>query len=279
MWVKKRAQCGRRNYSISLLVAIMVMAFFVPLGLCDSARFSVTVASVPPEVESVSVDPVVIPGSEMVVTATVFGANGIGQVNHVAITDTDLEGLPLPIVMKRASEEGNIRAGYAATISLPSGTPLQNYTLTVTATDRKNNMGTGSATFTVTDERVGIMACDDKGPGNVSFTIPEPEGGELKLLAIEGKPLVNRVIKVVAHFENTGTNDTMAKFTGRVYRDGELVDLLEGNEMFIEVGKNIHLIAYYKIMIPGEYQIKGTVLYEGKETEANEVSFTVPKEE
>ena len=225
---KKRAQCGRRNYLFSLLVAIMVMAFFVPLGLCDSARVSVTVASVPPEVESVSVDPVVIPGSENVVRATVFGANGIGQVNHVAITDTDLEGLPRPIVMKRVSVDGNIRAEYAATISLPSGTPLQNYTLTVTATDRRNNIGTGSATFTVTDERVGIMAGDDKG--NVSFTIPEPGGGELKLLAIEGKPQVNRVIKVVAHFENTGTSDTMAKFTGRVYRDGELVDILEGNE-------------------------------------------------
>ena len=262
-----------------LLVAIMVMAFFVPLCLCDSARFSVTVASVPPEVESVSVDPVVIPDTEMVVTATVFGANGIGQVNHVAITDTDLEGLPLPIVMKRVSVEGNIRAGYAATISLPSGTLLQNYTLTVTATDRKDNIGTGSATFKVTDKTAGIMACDDKDPGNVSFTIPEPEGGELKSLAIEGKPLVNRVIKVVAHFGNTGTSDTMAKFTGRVYRDGKLVDLLEGNEMFIEVGKNVHLIAYYKIMIPGEYLIKGTVIYEGKETEANEVSFTVPEQE
>lgn len=279
MRVKKRAQCGRRNYLFPLLVVIMVMAFFVPLGLCDSARVSVTVASVPPEVESVSVDPVVIPGSENVVRATVFGANGIGQVNHVAITDTDLEGLSLPIEMKRVSVDGNIRAEYAATISLPSGTPLQNYTLTVTATDRKDNIGTGSATFTVTDERVGIMACDDKGPGNVSFTIPEPAGGELKLLAIEGKPLVNRVIKVVAHFENTGTSDTMAKFTGPVYRDGELVDILEGNEMFIEVGKNIPLIAYYKIMIPGEYQIKGTVIYDGKETEGKGVSFTVPEQE
>lgn len=279
MRVKKRAQCGRRNYLFPLLVVIMVMAFFVPLGLCDSARVSVTVASVPPEVESVSVDPVVIPGSENVVRATVFGANGIGQVNHVAITDTDLEGLSLPIEMKRVSVDGNIRADYAATISLPSGTPLQNYTLMVTATDRKDNIGTGSATFTVTDERVGIMACDDKGPGNVSFTIPEPAGGELKLLAIEGKPLVNRVIKVVAHFENTGTSDTMAKFTGPVYRDGELVDILEGNEMFIEVGKNIPLIAYYKIMIPGEYQIKGTVIYDGKETEGKGVSFTVPEQE
>lgn len=279
MRVKKRAQCGRRNYLFPLLVVIMVMAFFVPLGLCDSARVSVTVASVPPEVESVSVDPVVIPGSENVVRATVFCANGIGQVNHVAITDTDLEGLPRPIVMKRVSVEGNIRAEYAATISLPSGTPLQNYTLTVTATDRKDNIGTGSATFTVTDERVGIMACDDKGPGNVSFTIPEPAGGELKLLAIEGKPLVNRVIKVVADFENTGTSDIMAKFTGPVYRDGELVDILEGNEMFTEVGKNIPLIAYYKIMIPGEYQIKGTVIYEGKETEGKGVSFTVPEQE
>jgi len=277
MRVKKREGCGRRNYLFLLLVVIMAMAFFVPLGLCDSARVGVTVASVPPEVESVSVDPVVIPGSENVVRATVFCANGIGQVNHVAITDTDLDGLHRPIEMKRVSVEGNIRAGYVATISLPIGTPLQNYTLTVTATDRKDNIGSGSATFTVTDERVGIMACDDKGPGNVSFTIQEP--GELKSLAIEGKPLVNRVIKVVADFENTGTNDTMAKFTGRVYRDGELVDILEGYERFIEVGKNIHLIAYYKIMIPGEYKIKGTVIYEGKETEGKGVSFTVPEQE
>ena len=67
--------------------------------------------------------------------------------------------------------------------------------------------------------------------------------------------------------------------TIKIYRDGELIDILEGNEMFIEVGKNIPLIAYYKIMIPSEYKIKGTVIYDGKETEGRGVSFTVPEQE
>ena len=112
-----------------------------------------------------------------------------------------------------------------------------------------------------------------------SFAVPEPRAGELKSLSIDGKPEVNRVIKVIACFENTGTVDTKAMFTGEVYCDGEFVDILEGEEKLIAVGETVNLGSYYKIAMPGDYLINGTVIYEGKETEAKEVSFTVTEPE
>jgi hypothetical protein len=101
--------------------------------------------------------------------------------------------------------------------------------------------------------------------------------GELLDLTIEGEPLVNRVIKIVANFENTGEIDTMAKFKGEIIREGKLLDVLESDEMFVEAGKSGKLTSYYKIVESGNYSIKGRILYAGKETEEKEVSFNVPE--
>lgn len=98
--------------------------------------------------------------------------------------------------------------------------------------------------------------------------------GVLVLLSLEGEPVVNRVIKVLAAFENTGSIDARAKFKGELYRDGALMEVLESDEKFVEAGEKLQLIAYYKITAPGEYKIKGIVSYEGKDTEVKEVSFT-----
>ncbi len=99
--------------------------------------------------------------------------------------------------------------------------------------------------------------------------------GSLKRLTIEGEPLVNRVIKVVACFENTGQIDTMAKFKGELYREGELLDVLESEEMFVETNETVNLTDYYKITSSGNYTIKGRVLYAGKETAEKSVAFEV----
>jgi len=80
----------------------------------------------------------------------------------------------------------------------------------------------------------------------------------------------------VANFENTGEIDTMAKFKGEIYHEGNLLDVLESDEMFVEAGETANLVSYYKIMEPGSYTIRGRVLYSGKETEEKEVSFSVP---
>jgi hypothetical protein len=103
--------------------------------------------------------------------------------------------------------------------------------------------------------------------------------GVLHSLSIEGEPLVNIVTKLVANFENTGEIDTMAKFKGEIYHDGKLLDVMESEEMFVEVGENGKITSYYKVLEPGSYAIKGRVLYAGKETEEKEVSFDVPEPE
>ena len=103
--------------------------------------------------------------------------------------------------------------------------------------------------------------------------------GVLHSLTIEGEPLVNRVIKLVANFENTGEIDTMAKFKGEIYHEGNLLDVMESEEMFVEVGETDKLADHYKITESGSYSIKGHVFYSGKETEEKEVSFDVPEPE
>ena len=100
--------------------------------------------------------------------------------------------------------------------------------------------------------------------------------GVLHSLTIEGEPFVNRFIKVHASFENTGEIDTMAKFKGEIYHEGMLLDILESEEMFVEVGETGKLTSYYKTLEAGSYTIKGRVFYAGKETAEKEVSFDVP---
>jgi len=100
--------------------------------------------------------------------------------------------------------------------------------------------------------------------------------GVLQSLTIEGEPFVNRFIKVHASFENTGEIDTMAKFKGEIYHEGNLLDVLESDEMFVEVGETTKLTDYYKITESGSYLIKGHVFYASKETAEKEVSFVVP---
>ena len=100
--------------------------------------------------------------------------------------------------------------------------------------------------------------------------------GVLQSLTIEGEPFVNRFIKVHVTFENTGQIDTMAKFKGEIYHEGSLLDILESDEMFVEVGEIGKLTSYYKTLESGSYAIKGRVFYAGKETAEKEVSFDVP---
>jgi hypothetical protein len=123
-----------------------------------------------------------------------------------------------------------------------------------------------------------VLATED-----LSFTILSSgtltREGALNSVSIGGEPLIDRLIKILAQFENTGTGDTKAKFTGEVCRNGELVDVLESDEKLIAAGETANLVSYFRITIPGEYKINGLVLYEGKETEAKEVSFSVREPE
>ncbi|AKB38673.1 hypothetical protein MSSAC_4083 [Methanosarcina siciliae C2J] len=115
---------------------------------------------------------------------------------------------------------------------------------------------------------------------NISFTI-YPTGtfsrqGNLTDILIEGEPEVDKVSKITAYFNNTGQIETSAKFTGEVYKDEELLDTIKSDELTVDKYKQAVLVGYFKPTTPGEYVIKGKVVYSGKETPVNEVSFKVP---
>ena len=103
--------------------------------------------------------------------------------------------------------------------------------------------------------------------------------GYLTDLSYEGELLVGSLIKILSAFRNTGEIDTKAKFVGEVYHEGNLVDAINSEELLIHVKEKDTLTTYMKINAPGEYAIKGHVLYEGKKTEIKELSFLVPEEQ
>lgn len=101
--------------------------------------------------------------------------------------------------------------------------------------------------------------------------------GNLTSIVLMDEPVVGSAVKINANFINTGRIDTLAKFSGEVYRDGVRIDALASDEILVGLGKEVPLVSYLKISSPGNYQVKGRIVYSGKETEINEISFTVPE--
>jgi hypothetical protein len=101
--------------------------------------------------------------------------------------------------------------------------------------------------------------------------------GNLTSLLIEGNPAINTVAKVKAVFQNTGQIETPAKFSAEVYKDNTMIDTLSSDELTVLKNNEIALISYLKITSPGNYLIKGKVIYSGKETPEKDYSFIIPK--
>ena len=91
-------------------------------------------------------------------------------------------------------------------------------------------------------------------------------------IVFEAAELVGAVSKIVATFTNDGQINTNAKLVGEVYRDGVLVDVINGDEMLVPVGYTEKLVAYLRLETPGEYVIKAHVVYEGKRTDAVDIA-------
>lgn len=107
-----------------------------------------------------------------------------------------------------------------------------------------------------------------------------PEGtftrsGELIDFGYEGKIEKGRVIKIYAIFKNTGKIDTSAKLIAEVYRNGELADALESDEIIVPKYKQEELSVYYEIPGDGSYSIKGYIIYGGKKTATSELKFKI----
>lgn len=100
--------------------------------------------------------------------------------------------------------------------------------------------------------------------------------GNLTKIVLDGAPGVDSVVKVRSFFRNTGRLDTPAKFSGEVYLGGRLIGTLSSDELKVGEDEEAPLTSYLKLTSPGDYVLKGRVVYAGKETEFQEVSFSVP---
>ena len=99
--------------------------------------------------------------------------------------------------------------------------------------------------------------------------------GELTDLNYDGALVVGKPIKITGLFKNSGSIATRVKLSGEVYRGGSLVDVITGDEMTVLVFSEDALTAYYTPTEPGEYTVKTCALFEGKTTDAKDISFTV----
>lgn len=100
--------------------------------------------------------------------------------------------------------------------------------------------------------------------------------GNFTNLVLVDEPVLGSAVKLNANFINTGSIDALAKFSGEVYKDGVRVDALASDEILVAPEKEASLVTYLKLSSPGSYQVKGRIVYSGKETEMKELSFTVP---
>jgi len=99
--------------------------------------------------------------------------------------------------------------------------------------------------------------------------------GNLTSITYESEPAVGAVTKILATFVNTGGIDTMTRFTGEVYVDGNLVGTVESNELLVPIGASETLTSYLTIESTGKYAVKGHVEYEGRTTDTKELLFDV----
>ena len=224
--------------------------------------------------------------TSVAVTISVTGTQVLrGTVNRIEARDTEI-GLPLCIEVSFANT-GNVVAqpDISVTITRDNQTVAQfSHGETTVEVDSQQIIEidwdtSGSQAgdyFAAVDVSLGGSSIATK---KLPFKIL-PRGslaGDGKLLSLdyEGQPATNTVTKIQATFQNTGTVETQAKFIAEVYRDGNLVDALQSEESIVAAGKQDTLTSYFKPDQPGNYSVKGHVIYGEKKTEEKEISFTV----
>jgi len=205
----------------------------------------------------------------------------------ISITTTDIE-IDYPLKIKvEFKNEGNVIAKPKIAVTITKNGKLVNSFVHDKTGIKPDTEETITVLWNTTEQRTGDYTTDVEvllgdevlANKNLPFKIL-PFGtltrqGDLTSLTTEGDPLPGRMIKILADFKNTGKIDTRTTFRGEVYRNGEFVDVIESGEMLVGTGESIRLTSYYKILSPGKYEVKGCVLYEGKETGTKEITFDV----
>ena len=189
----------------------------------------------------------------------------------------------------RYSNTGNVRSGPKIIIKISKGRENADTIekeITVSAGQNKNIL----IEWETLNQEVGDYAANVEvflnnkkiADKRILFKIL-PEGALTKNAAVMGINAPNTVVvgkpaKIEVDIKNTGTGDINAKITGEVYLNNELVNTVNGENVWVYQGQIGTLAAYFKSESSGTYFIKGNVLYEGKSIKLNDIIITVKEE-
>jgi len=130
-----------------------------------------------------------------------------------------------------------------------------------------------------------IVSLGDKviGQQEVPFSLLTPGmltvTGDLTSLEYYGEPSLATITKIEGKFVNTGLVDIPVKLVVEVYQLGNLVELLESDEVALTSEAEETLTVYFEPAEPGDYNLRGHVVYGGKKTDSKEIYLTVTNQE
>ena len=137
--------------------------------------------------------------------------------------------------------------------------------------------GDYTAVFDVED--VAGQAPIELGTREVPFRL-EPVGtftrsGELAGLSIVSDVALDAPVVVEALFANTGQIETNAIFEARLYRNAELVQVVQSLERATQPGETVPINVRFEIDDPGPYRVEGLVNYDGFVTATQSIELAV----
>jgi hypothetical protein len=268
----------------------VITKFQIPTDAVSKDYFgTINVRSVPEIAEDSGSQQSLIIGGSIKININVTGDQIIdGVVNGISIYNIE-PGYPLKVeTMFRNT--GNVVANPEIKVTILKDNELIHSFIYDKATIKPSITNAITAEWKTTEETIPgdytanvIVSLDGKilRSSDKTFKIL-PVGtysrqGNLTDIRIEGEPTIGSLVKVNAYFENTGEIETAAKFSGEVYKDGNLIDTITSEELQVEKYKEAELVSYFKLESKGDYLIKGKVIYSGKETPVKEVSLKAGK--
>ena len=268
----------------------VITKFQIPTDAVSKDYFgTINVRSVPEIAEDSGSQQSLIIGGSVKININVTGDQIIdGVVNGISIYNIE-PGYPLKVeTMFRNT--GNVVANPEIKVTILKDNELIHSFIYDKATIKPSITNAITAEWKTTEETIPgdytanvIVSLDGKilRSSDKTFKI-FPVGtysrqGNLTDIRIEGEPTIGSLVKVNAYFENTGEIETAAKFSGEVYKDGNLIDTITSEELQVEKYKEAELVTYFKLESKGDYLIKGKVIYSGKETPVKEVSLKAGK--
>ena len=165
------------------------------------------------------------------------------------------------VVGEASSSDTAVGAGQTSTVESlwdTSGKDLGAYVASVAVTLGGNQIYTQDVAFQIVE--VGTL----RGLG------------VLQKITLENSPDPGGVAEIAARFQNKAHTETRAVFVAEIYYGDQLVDTITTSDQLVQPDEVATIKGSVNVMEKGKYTVRGKVTFDGKSTDAKELSFSVP---